>query len=91
MAGRTDEEMLRERMTAHPRPEDMVFSPLGGPYPVPNMKIELSNGMVVPESVFGSPPPDLTPEEINVWYADREFQLMSGGDENWPVDTTGDE
>ncbi len=30
---KTDEEMLRERMTAHPQPENMIFSPLGGPYP----------------------------------------------------------
>ncbi len=32
-AGRTDEEMSRDLMTAHQQPEDMVFSPFGGPYP----------------------------------------------------------
>ena len=32
-AGRTDEQMLRERVTAHPRPEDMVITKLGDPRP----------------------------------------------------------
>jgi hypothetical protein len=32
-AGRTDEEMLRERLTAHPRPEDMIITRLEDPRP----------------------------------------------------------
>lgn len=31
--GRTDEEMLQERLTAHPPPEGMLFSPRNGPHP----------------------------------------------------------
>ena len=61
-AGRTDEEMLRERMTAGPRPEDMVFSPLGGPYPR-----LLPDGRVIKDPDAIREVADMSDEEAMAW------------------------
>lgn len=61
-AGRTDAEMERERMTAHPRPEDMLFSPLGGLYPR-----LLPDGRVIADPDAIRETADLTDEEAVAW------------------------
>jgi hypothetical protein len=61
-------------------PASREWHQLGAPYPVIDILIELANGMLVRESVFGKPPPDMPVEEYSTWYADREFEIMCQGD-----------
>jgi hypothetical protein len=61
-AGRTDEEMLNERLTAHPEPEDMLFTKLGDPRPR-----LLPDGRVIADPDALREVADLTDEEAMAW------------------------
>ena len=60
--GRTDEEMLRERVKAHPRPEDMVFTRFEDPRPrlLPDNRI-----ITDPDAIRETA--DMTDEEAMEW------------------------
>lgn len=66
---------IKDRIGEHKTPEEMIFTPLGGPYP--EIMIQLSDGTTVSESVFGKPPPDLPEDQWETWYAERDFELIS--------------
>ena len=65
-----------DRISDHEPPAQMIFTKLGEPYS--EIMIKLSNGTLIPESKFGKPPPDLTFEEMEVWYENREDELLFG-------------
>jgi hypothetical protein len=61
-AGRTDEEMLNERLTAHPRPEDMIITKFGDPRPR-----LLPDNRIITDSDALREVADLTDEQAMVW------------------------
>jgi hypothetical protein len=60
--GRTDEEMMNERLTAHPRPEDMVITKLSDPRPrlLPDNRI-ITDHDAIRETA------DMTDEDAMAW------------------------
>jgi hypothetical protein len=56
---------------------NMLITNLGDPRPRSTMQIELPNGSVVSEDVFGKPPGDLSHDKVAKWYENRATELMT--------------
>ncbi len=69
---------MARRSTNIPSPALQARMSMDGPPTDEPSMIELSDGTLVSQEVFGRPPPDVPVENYDTWYENREDELLFG-------------